>query len=201
MMTFPFHRKGALAISVAILLSTACVFAAVSKGAETAPTTESRPLYRIGIGDRLDIYVFEDNSRTECVVRPDGRITMPLAGEIDAEGATPPELTARIKKALEPFQKDPTVTVSVRDINSYRVYVLGNVHTQGELTSSTPLRLLQAIAKAGGMNEFGGKAVRVIRERKNAPALIIPINYAKLLKGEATDLNIWLETGDVVVAE
>jgi polysaccharide biosynthesis/export protein len=199
------HRSGAwIAVVLAVSLAgTVAVpsFAAVQKSSDQPVAAETRPLYRIGIGDMLDVYIFEDNSHNECLVRPDGRITIPLGGEIDAEGTTAPDLTAKIKKALEPFQKDPTVTVTVRQINSYRVYVLGNVHTQGVVASNSPLRLLQAVAMAGGLNEFANKGVRVIRERKSAPGLIIPINYAKIVKGEALDMNIWLESGDVVVAE
>ncbi len=187
--------------TLAALAVLPAALAAKDRVGDPAGATDQRPLYRIGVGDRLDVFVFEDNQRTECVVRPDGRITMPLAGDIEAEGVTPTDLAAKIKKALEPFQKDPTVTVSVREINSYRVYLLGNVRNQQMVASISPLRLLQAIAMAGGLNDFANKNIIILRERKGAPSLRIPVNYTKIVKGEALDLNIWLESGDVVVAE
>jgi polysaccharide export outer membrane protein len=134
-------------------------------------------------------------------VRPDGRITMALVGDVVAEGLTPPELAARIRKALEPFQKEPTVTVAVQKINSYRVYVLGAVNSQGMIQSSTPLRLLQALAVAGGLNEFAKKTVVVLRDRKGEPPLRMTMNYNKIVSGDQPEMNIRLEPGDMVVAE
>ena len=178
--------------------------AAQAPAREPAPPTggsDSRPLYQIGIGDKLDVFIFEDGSHTTCVVRPDGRITLALVGDIEAEGVTPPELAARIRKALEPFQKDPTVTVAVEEINSYRVYVLGAVNTQQAIQSSVPLRLLQALAVAGGLNEFAKKTIVVMRERKGAPPLRMTMNYNKIVSGDQPEMNIRLEAGDMVVAE
>lgn len=200
-----FRLLRALSLAVAALAVLAADTAARAAVAAIDPAQDQgaagRPLFRIGVGDELDIFIFEDNSRHEVVVRPDGRITIPLAGDIEAEGQTPTDLAARIRKALEPYQKNPTVTVSVRAINSYRIYVLGNVRTQTMVQSTSPLRVLQAIAMAGGLNEFANKNVVVIRERRGAAAQRIPVNYGKIIKGEALDLNIWLEAGDVVVAE
>lgn len=194
----PFY--GAL-LALAIALAGTAGDAAAAIPARTGEADAGRPVFRIGVGDKLEVFVFEDNTHYQVLVRPDGRITIPLVGDIEAEGTTPPELAAKIKKALEPFQKDPTVTVSVQEINSYRVYVLGNVKNQQMVPSTSPLRLLQAIAMAGGLNEFANKDIVVLREKKGAPALRIPVNYNKIVKGDALDLNIWLETGDVVVAQ
>lgn len=196
-------RKGILShgtVIVALLIAAVGV-AAGAVPARIGEVDTGRPVFRIGVGDKLDIFVFEDGQHTKCLVRPDGRITMPLAGDIEAEGTTPVELAQRIKKALEPYQKDPTVTVAVEEINSYRVYVIGNVNNQMMVASTSPLRLLQALAMAGGLNEFANKNLVILREKKNAPALRIPVSYNKIVKGDALDLNIWLEAGDVLVAE
>jgi polysaccharide export outer membrane protein len=169
--------------------------------AQVLTGAEAQPLYHVGLGDRLDVFFLEENTHTECLVRPDGRITLPLVGDVDAEGQTPPELAARIRKAMEPFAKEPTVTVTVREINSYRVYVLGNVRNQMMVQSTTPLRVLQALAIAGGLNEFADKNLVVIRERKSGPPLRIAVNYNRIIKGEQPDMDVRLEAGDVLVAQ
>ena len=195
------HRFS-LASAVLLVAGLLCAPVPAAFAADLPATgNEGRPAFTIGLGDVLEIFILEEATRTEALVRPDGRITMPLAGDIEAEGLAPVELAARIKKALEPFQKDPTVTVTVRQINSYRIYLYGNVRNQMMIPSGTPLRLLQALAMGGGLNEFASGNVVVIRERRNGPALRIPINMKKITKGEALDLNIWLQAGDTVLAE
>ena len=181
----------ALAVVAAVGLASAADPAAPGKA-----SGDARPGFKIGVGDRLDVFIFGEATPTECLVRPDGKITMPLAGDVQAEGATPTELAARIKSALEPFQKDPTITVAVREINSYRVYMLGNVRTQMAVASTAPLRLLQALAIAGGLNEFADKDLAVLRGGQR-----IVLSYSKMVKGETPEANIWLETGDIVVAQ
>jgi polysaccharide export outer membrane protein len=187
-----------------------CAFPALAAGAAAPPESpapagaaavQARPLYRIGVGDRLDIYVVEDNTHADCLVRPDGRITFPLVGDVEAEGQTPPDLAARIREGLEPYQKQPTVTVAVREINSYRIYVLGNVNTQGMIQSPAPLRILQALAIAGGFNQFAKKELVVLRDRKGAPPMRIPVNYSRIVSGETPESNVRLEAGDVVVVQ
>jgi polysaccharide export outer membrane protein len=201
------HSRSAPVVAIVLFLG---ALAGLSPCGEAAPETpaaaqqpgaQARPLYRVGVGDRLDIYVVEENTHTECLVRPDGRITFPLVGDVEAEGQTPPDLAARIRAGLEPYQKQPTVTVAVREINSYRVYVLGNVNTQGMIQSPAPLRVLQALATAGGLNQFAKKELVVIRNRKGAPPMRIPIAYTKIVSGENPESNIQLEAGDVVVVE
>ncbi len=189
--------------AVLVALAAAAPIAPASAAIENTrdQATAGAPLYRIGVGDRLDVFVYEDNQTREVVVRPDGRITIPLAGDLQAEGVTPPELAANIRKALEPYQKNPTVTVSVREIHSYRIYVLGNVRQPNMIESASPMRVLQALATAGGLNEYANKNIVVIREKRGGAPQRIPVNYSRIIKGDALDLNIWLEAGDVVVAE
>lgn len=185
----------------AFVVAVGPVFAAAETPPAATPTSDSRPLYRIGLGDQLDVFIIEDNTHTDCLVRPDGRITISLVGDLDAEGLTPPELAQKIKLALAPYQKDPTVTVAVRQMNSYRIYVTGNVTTSMMIQSPAPLRVLQALAMAGGLTPFAKKTMVVVRDRRGMPPLRIPVSYTKIVSGEAPEMNVRLEPGDVLVAE
>jgi polysaccharide export outer membrane protein len=206
--TTPSHRRSiaaarALAPAVALVFSLAATApGALAQGAAApAPAASARAEYRIGFGDELSIFVFGEEREHEVVVRPDGRITLPLVGDIDAEGMPPALLAKSIASKLEPFQKEPVVTVAVRAIRSYRLYMLGKLGTQGMIESPTPLRLLQALAMAGGLNEFATKKkIMVMRESGESPTRIA-IDYDDIIKGKAPEQNIVLMSGDVVVAE
>ncbi|MDQ7087858.1 MAG: polysaccharide biosynthesis/export family protein [Acidobacteriota bacterium] len=126
-------------------------------------------------------------------------ITLPLVGDVPAAGKTPQEVASVVAQAVSRFQKEPTVTVAVEEIHSYRIYLLGNLGAQQSLESSTPLRLLQAIAAAGGLNEFASKKILVLRD-ENGKQTVREVDYDKIIKGKAPDQNIWLRSGDVVIA-
>lgn len=178
-----------------------CVWgAAVATAQTTAPAADDY-VYRIGVGDVLDIYVYAEDSREECLVRPDGRITLPLIGDVEAAGSTPPELAERIKQKYLTFQSQPNVTVAVREIHSYRVYVLGEVGGPQMIESNTPLRLLEVIAIAGGFTEFAKKDVVVLRGQDES-AQRFEIDYDELVEGKASSSkNLLLEAGDTVVVK
>lgn len=188
------------------LLILALGAAGVASAQESAPAatgpanSAARPEYRIGYGDELSIFVFGEDREHDVVVRPDGRITLPLVGDIDAEGMPPTLLAKSIAKKLEPFQKEPVVTVAVRNIRSYRLFMLGRVGTQSMIESPTPLRLLQALAVAGGLNEFASKKIVVLRDTTEGQRRI-EIDYGDILKGKSPEQNIMLLSGDIVVAE
>lgn len=173
---------------------------AQSAAAPGGPAAPARAEYKIGFGDELSIFVFGEEREHEVVVRPDGRITLPLVGDIEAEGMPPTLLAKSIAKKLEPFQKEPVVTVAVREIRSYRLFMLGRVGTQGMIESPTPLRLLQALAMAGGLNDFANKKVLVMRDSLEGPKRF-QIDYDDIIKGKAPEQNIMLMSGDIVVAE
>lgn len=163
-----------------------------------AGASEQDATYSIGVGDVLDVHIYEEDAREECVVRPDGRITLPLIGDVEAAGASPPELADRIAAQLAPFQESPTVTVAVREIHSYRVYVLGEVADQQMIESNTPLRLLEALAIAGGFNEFADREIMVLRG-SGEETRRLQIDYESIVDGETPEDNLLLRSGDVVV--
>jgi len=159
-----------------------------------------RPEYRIGVGDMLAIHVYEDQTDQVVLVRPDGRISLPLIGDVEAINLSPTQLAARIARQLEPYQKDPTVTVAVQEIHSYKVYVLGRVNQSQALESNYPLNLLQVLATVGGLNDFASGNIIVLRQGKSGPQRM-EIDYGRLIKNKTPELNITLESGDVVVVE
>lgn len=164
------------------------------------PASPQQAAYRIGVGDVLDVYIYEEDAREECVVRPDGRITLPLIGDVPAAGLTPPELADRVTEQLEPFQESPTVTVAVREIHSYKIYVLGEVAEQQRIESASPLRVLEALAIAGGFNEFAKKEIMVLRG-SGEQAQRFEVDYDAIVEEGSLEDNLRLESGDVVVVK
>lgn len=202
------RAKGALRLalpssavaSALMVLGMGVVFAAdAPPDSPPAAVTKAKAEYRIGSGDTLGVYIFEDKITHTCLVRPDGRITIPLAGDLIAEGTTPGELANAITAALAKFQQ-ATVTVSVTTINSYRIFMLGQVNEQGMIPSQVPMRLLQAVSMARGLTPFASKKIVVMRDGVRGREQIV-IDYEKVLNGKAPEGDIWLLSGDVVVAQ
>jgi polysaccharide export outer membrane protein len=181
-----------------VLLVTAC---ASSKGSQRV---DDRPLageYRIGREDVLEVVVWHEPELTRIVpVRPDGRISLPLAGEIEAAGRTPAELQAGLVKALSPFIQDTQVAVLVREINGARVFVLGEVARPGGFPLRGPMTVVQAMALAGGRTEFADDEVVWLRQRADGGADRVSLSFDDLMKGEAAGA-LWLGSGDVLYVE
>jgi polysaccharide biosynthesis/export protein len=154
--------------------------------------------YRIGREDVLEVVVWHEPELTRVVpVRPDGKISLPLAGEMDAAGKTPAELQAGLTKALGPYIQDAAVAVLVREINAARVFVLGEVARPGGFPLRGPMTVVQAIALAGGRTEFAGRAVQWLRERPDGKTDRVELSFEELVKGEAAGA-LGLRGGDVL---
>jgi polysaccharide export outer membrane protein len=155
--------------------------------------------YRVGIEDGLRIVTWGEPQLTlDVVVRPDGKITVPLVNDVAVAGRTPEEIRGTLRSKLSDFIREPQVTVIVTDIQSYRVYFLGEVLDQGVQTFGRPVRLLQAIASAGGLTEFAKKNITLVREIDGIEKRI-EIDYKKLLEGQPSQENLYLEPGDVLL--
>ncbi len=161
--------------------------------------------FLLGPEDLLEIVVWrnEDLSRV-VVVRPDGKISMPLIGDVRASGLTADQLGERIAERLKEFKETPMVSVSVKQVNSYNLYVLGEVATPGKFQLQSYTTVLQAIAMAGGFTQFASRnKIQVIRDGKNGEGerreFRIPVHYDDLLAGKGELGNFTLKTGDVVV--
>jgi polysaccharide export outer membrane protein len=184
-----------LALAVILLLGSACASSAVSNRAAERPDAGE---YRIGREDVLEVIVWREPELTRVVpVRPDGRISLPLAGEVEAAGRTPTELQQGLSKALSPYVRDPAVAVLVREINAARVYVLGEVARPGAFPLRGPVTVVQGIALAGGRTEFGGDRVVWLRQKPDGGAERVTLSFGELVKGEVAGA-LWLRGGDVL---
>jgi polysaccharide biosynthesis/export protein len=166
----------------------------------TGKAAPSDPAYVIGPGDLLDVSVWKEPDVSRAVpVRPDGKISLPLIDDVQAEGQTPLQLSALIAGKLARFLKEPQVTVIVTQINSQRVFVVGEVARVGAMALIPGMTVLQALASAGGFTPFADtKKIHIFRT-VNGKQLEFPFNYRDVLKGEKTEQNIKLEPGDMIV--
>jgi len=168
-------------------------------GAAVIPATTD-PSYVIGPEDVLDVNVWKEPDMTRVVpVRPDGKITLPLINDVQAAGSTPQQLASAVTERLHKFLTEPQVTVIVTQINSQRVFVVGEVLRAGAFPLVPGTTVLQALASAGGFTTFANvKKIHVMRT-VNGKHIEIPFNYREVLKGDNPDQNIKLEPGDTVV--
>lgn len=158
--------------------------------------------YRLNPGDMLGIFVWNEESLTrEVMVRPDGYISMPLAGHIRAGGHTPGEVEAELTRQLSKYLKDtPTITVSLQAIHGNRIFVLGKVNRPGEYPIIRPTDVMQALSVAGGLNAFAAEGdVVILRREADGSQQAIPFRYNRVKNGRDLDTNIILRAGDVVV--
>ncbi len=161
----------------------------------------SKSDYVIGPGDLLSVNVMNEPEVTGKVpVRPDGMITVPLIGDVQASGLTPDKLQASITKKLTDYVKAPSVTVVVEEMNSRQFNVLGKVQHPGAFPLNKPTRVLDALALAGGFNEFAKKdKVYVLRTNASGNTVRLPFNYKKVAAGEDDGENVQLQSGDTVI--
>jgi len=158
------------------------------------------PNYVIGAQDMLDIDVWKEAELTRTVqVRPDGKISLPLLNDIQAAGLTPTQLAGQITTSLKKFVTDPQVTVIVTQINSQRVYIMGEVTRAGAYPLLPGMTVLQALSSAGGFTQFANlKKIYVLRE-ENGKQTRLPFNYKQVINGKDTDQNIEVKAGDTIV--
>ena len=190
------------------ILSFFLMFSAVSAIAETdaaAATDTSKRVpvsasYHIGPGDVLSISVWkEEGMQLEVLVRPDGEITFPLAGEIKAGGLTTKALSDELVKKLEKYIPHPSVTVSVLKSVSNKIYVIGKVNRPGEFTATGYMDVLQALTMAGGLTPYADSdEIKIIRRTKTGSQMKL-FDYDEVISGERLDMNIILKAGDTVV--
>ena len=154
--------------------------------------------YVIGPEDVLDIFVWKEESLTKTVpVRIDGKISLPLVDDIQAAGLTPLQLKEEITKRLSGFVDNPTVTVTVREANSYRVFISGEVKQPGIVRIRSEITLVKLIIMAGGFTEWANKRKISIITNENGKEKRITANYNKIIDGDIPDIII--KPGDTVI--
>jgi polysaccharide biosynthesis/export protein len=169
--------------------------------ADTGASSVTLPRgYVIGADDVLSIVFWRDQELSaEVVVRPDGKISLPLLKDIQAAGHTPEELTDVIVKAASRFISRPTAAVMVKEIHSRKVYIVGQVDKPGTFPLSGDMTVLQLIALAGGIGDFAkANKITVVRQ-ENGREVRMPFNYNDVLKGKKPEQNVVLRPGDTVI--
>jgi len=179
-------------------------------GAEaTSPATSLPPSgnkphdnsFVIGNDDRLAINVWKEPDLTRSIpVRSDGKISLPLVGEVQAAGRTPLQLEEEIATRLRNYITEPEVTVIVEQINSQRFNILGQVAKPGSYSLAAATTVLDAIAAAGGFRDFAKqKAIYILRQSASGVENRIAFNYKEVIKGKNPGQNIKLEPRDTIV--
>jgi polysaccharide export outer membrane protein len=169
------------------------------KTTTAASTSQAGPEYVIGPEDALHIAVWREADLTASLpVRPDGKISLPLLDDVQAAGLTPKQLADSITEKLKKYVADPRVTVVVTQINSKRIYLVGEVLHVGATPMLPNMTVLQALSSAG-LNQFANtKRIYVLRT-ENGKQQKLPVNYRKLVKGEQIEQNYLLQPGDTIV--
>ena len=156
--------------------------------------------YLLQPGDVLVVAVWKEPELSqELLVRPDGGISMPLAGDVAAAGHTTDEVRATINERLRPIIADPAVTVAVKVASGNQVFIVGKVNRPGQYPMNRPLDVMQVLSLAGGATSFASlNDIRVLRREGNRQ-LSIPFHYGQVASGRHLDQNIVLKGGDTVV--
>jgi len=168
---------------------------------QDARAVHSDSSYVIGTDDLLAINVWKEQEISRTVpVRSDGKISLPLVGELTAGGQTPLQLEQEITKRLQSYISEPEVTVIVQDSKSRKINILGMVVRPGSYLLTGSTTVLDAIAMAGGFKDFAKqKAIYVLRQGDNGSEQRLPFNYKDVIKGKNTEQNIRLQPRDTVV--
>ena len=173
----------------------------------TPPNSLNKPLsasgsYRIGPEDVVEISVWKNQDLSLTVaVRPDGMISMPLLGDIQASGTTPTELQESIRARLKEYMGDPTVSVIVREIQSQAFFILGEVNRPGKFPLKSETTILQAVSIAGGFSQWAEKdRMIILRKDPGRPEEgRITVRYKQIVSGKVPNANILLKPGDTVI--
>jgi polysaccharide export outer membrane protein len=156
--------------------------------------------YVIGADDVLDVSVWKEQELTRTLqVRPDGKISMPLLGDVQASGLTPTQLAQTVSERLKKYLTAPQVTVILTQINSQRVYVTGEVTRPGAYPVLPGMTILQAITSAGGLTQFAnGKKIFLMRDENHIQTKH-PFSYKEVLDGRKAEENLPVKAGDTIV--
>jgi polysaccharide export outer membrane protein len=171
-----------------------------SKEESGTPSAQVPKNYVIGLGDVLEVIVWRNEQLSrELIVRPDGKISLPLIQDIQAGGLTVIQLRDEITRMFEEHINNPRVTVLVRQINSYKVSVLGRVMKPGVYSITGSTTLLEAISMAGGFTEWADKEKIAVITHHGSKKDKITVNYKKIASGEDPGQNITLKRGDTII--
>jgi polysaccharide biosynthesis/export protein len=199
-----------LAVTLFVFVFTAAVMAQQARPTVAAPEARPRAAesalatppagYIIGPEDVLTILFWRDKDMSgDVTVRPDGKISTPLLNDIQAAGLTPEELRVRINNEAAHYIEDPNATVVVKQINSRKVFIAGEVEKPGVYPLSGPMSVLQLIANAGGFKEYAKRDAVLIVRKEDGRQVQLPFDYNAVMRGKKLNQNVELKPGDTVV--
>jgi len=175
--------------------------AAAAPAADHDATFDAEATYRLQPGDFVEVSVWkEDNLKKELLVRPDGGLTFPLAGDLKVSGHTTVEVSHELEARLGKYFADVTVNVAVLQINGNQIYVVGKVNKPGVYKFDRAVDVMQALSLAGGTMEFAGvDDIRIIRRGPDGRQVVFPFAYSDVARGRRLEQNIVLRSGDTLV--
>lgn len=184
-------------ILISILLVSAMAWAPLAAQETSTPVRQE---YHVNAGDTLEVSVWKEaDLQRQVLVRPDGGISFPLAGEIRAEGRTVEQIREDLAERLSRYIPDLVLTVTVTDVSGNRIFVVGQVARAGVFVMNPDLDVMQALSLAGGTTPFASLAnIRILRRQGNVRTAI-PFDFTDVSRGLALEQNIVLQSGDVVV--
>jgi polysaccharide biosynthesis/export protein len=158
------------------------------------------PGYVIGTDDLLSIVYWKDKDMSaDAKVRPDGRIALPLINEVQAAGLTPEQLQRRLTEESKKFMEDASITVVVREINSRRAFITGEVNKPGPYPLTSATTVMQLISLAGGLRDYANAKNIMIMRSEGGRQIALKFNYKDVASGKNLKQNIELQPGDTVV--
>lgn len=168
--------------------------------AENSTSAVEADGYFLQAGDVIELLVWKEPDLTrEILIGPDGFISVPLIGIVNAKNATVESLRNEIKRRLSEFVNDPNINISLRSVAGNKIFVLGKVARPGEYPLTQPVDILQALSKAGGFTPFADPGdVKIIR-RQSGVQTVIKFNYSQIERGKNLDQNITLVSGDTIL--
>jgi len=157
--------------------------------------------YKIGAGDVLDVSVWKEPEASirGAVVRPDGKISVPMIKEVEVAGLTPTDVETMLTERFVKVIQEPDVTVIVTGTHSQRIYAVGAVKREGPIPFTYQMSVMQAISEAGGLTDYAKRSKIYVLRNENGKQRKLPFDYDGLLKGEHIELNISLLPGDTLV--
>jgi polysaccharide biosynthesis/export protein len=158
------------------------------------------PDYQLSAGDELEVSVWKEPDLTKTVVvRPDGKFSVPLAGEVVAARRTIDQIQKDITNRLSKYIPEAVVTVAITKLEGNRIYVIGQVNKPGTFTMNPRLNVLQALSMAGGMTPFAGLNDIIVMRNTGGQQRILPFRFGEVSRGRNLEQNVQLEAGDVVI--
>ena len=190
----------ALLASVLLLASFAVAADESAVPAAPAPASAAEGQYRLQPGDVLLVSVWkEPDLTTEVLIRPDGALSYPLAGEFAAANRSVEEVRAELQKRLREYVPEAVVTVTPRSLAGNRIFIIGKVARPGDFSLNRPIDVMQALALAGGTTPFADLSdIRILR-RENGRQRVLEFRYGDVERGRRLEQNVLLQGGDTLI--